>query len=126
MEEAADAAVRKPARVTPIWMVAKKLDESSVSLRTCRAFLCPSSAIFFSLVSLSEIMAISDAAKKALKKMRTIISRICQSRLPVGAGSGMGGYFPFQTRHGRRGKNVDFRGRRGCGHPRRRTDFLYY
>ena len=53
MEEAADAAVRKPARVTPIWMVAKKLDESSVSLRTCRAFLCPSSDIFFSLVSLS-------------------------------------------------------------------------
>ena len=72
---AAVAEVRNPARVTPIWMVARKFEESAVSFSTCRAFLCPSSAIFRILLSLRVIMAISEAAKKALHRIRTIKSK---------------------------------------------------
>lgn len=89
------AEVRNPARVTPIWMVARKLEESAVSLSTCLAFLCPSSAILRILASLSEMIAISDAAKKALQRIRTISSRISSSKLPSGAGSGIGMSSPF-------------------------------
>ena len=97
MDWAAVAEVRKPARVTPIWIVARKLELSSVSFRTILAFLCPSSAIFRILLSFREMMAISDAAKKALTRIRTNIRTICQTKLP-GSGSGsMKKSFPFQT-----------------------------
>ncbi len=67
---AAVADARKPAKVTPIWIVARKFDELDVSLSTCCAFLCPFSAILRILLSLSEITAISDAAKNAFTKIR--------------------------------------------------------
>lgn len=38
---AAVAEVSKPARVTPIWMVARKFEESAVSFSTCWAFFVP-------------------------------------------------------------------------------------
>ena len=67
----ADAEVKKPARVTPIWIVERKPLESAVSFKTCFAFLLPSSAIFAIFVSLREIIAISLMAKKALRRIST-------------------------------------------------------
>ena len=61
---AAEAEERRPASVTPIWMVERKRLEFSVRRSTRMAFLSPSSAIFFSLLSLSVMTAISAAAKK--------------------------------------------------------------
>ncbi len=79
---AADADVRNPARVTPIWIVDRKLLEFAVSFITCFAFLCPSSAIFSILLSLSEIIAISLIAKNALTRTRKTSRGIWYARLP--------------------------------------------
>ena len=67
----AEAEVRKPDRVTPIWMVERKRLEFSVSFTSFWAFLLPSSAIFFSLPSFKVMTAISEAAKKPLTRMST-------------------------------------------------------
>ena len=74
----AAAEVKKPANVTPTWMVAKKRLESLVSLRTRLARLSPSSAILRTLLSFRVMTAISDAAKNALTKIK-IISRIMEN-----------------------------------------------
>ena len=68
---AAEAEVRKPANVTPIWIVDKKLLGFSVKRLTCLAFLLPSSAILSIILSFNEMMAISLIAKKALMMMST-------------------------------------------------------
>jgi hypothetical protein len=85
----ADAAVRNPAKVTPIWIVDRKPDESAVSLTIFCAALCPDSAILRTLLSLSEIMAISLIAKKALIRIRTNVSTTENNILPAGSGSSM-------------------------------------
>ena len=60
---AAEAEVRKPARVMPIWIVERNFVGLFVSFKTSFAFLLPSSAIFSIFVSLREITAISAIAK---------------------------------------------------------------
>ena len=72
----AEAEARNPESVTPIWMVERNRLEFFVSFKTFAARLSPSSAIFRILLSLSVIMAISEEAKKALRKMSRMSRRI--------------------------------------------------
>ena len=53
---AAEAEAKKPASVTPIWIVDKNLLGFFMSFKTCFAFLLPSSACFSIFASLSEII----------------------------------------------------------------------
>ena len=66
---AAKADPRKPASVIPIWIVDRKPDGFSAMWRSFSAFLSPSSIIFLSLVVLSDITAISVAAKNELNNI---------------------------------------------------------
>ena len=68
---AANAEPRKPASVMPIWIVERKRVGSSIIRSIFTAFLSPSSARALIRFSLSEITAISVAAKKAFKRIRT-------------------------------------------------------
>ena len=66
----AKAAPRKPESVMAIWMVDKKLELSSTMRSSLGASLSPSSSSLRSLLALSEITAISVAAKNALIRIR--------------------------------------------------------
>ena len=66
----AEAEVKNPDKVTPTWIVARKLLEFFVVLRIFSAPLWPFLAIFLILFSFSVMMAISDIAKKALIKIK--------------------------------------------------------
>ncbi len=76
-DSAAKALARKPASVIPIWMVARNLLGSPRSFIRSTAFLSPASAISFILLSLSDMRAISDAAKNALTAISIIRNIIC-------------------------------------------------
>ena len=69
---AAKAEARKPANVIPICIVDRKFAGSSTSFSILMASLSPSSAIFRSLLELSEITAISVDAKNAFMEMSSI------------------------------------------------------
>lgn len=60
---AADADVKKPARVIPTWIVDRNLDGSLSKSSNILAFLSPSSALAEILFLSTEIIAISEAAK---------------------------------------------------------------
>ena len=66
---AAKAEARNPANVTPTCIVARNLPGSSINLRRIFAVWSPWSASRRTLASLSEMMAISEAAKKAFEAM---------------------------------------------------------
>ena len=67
---AAKALPKKPARVIPTWIVAKKRAGCWVRERRRFAWLHPLSASFLSLLSLIEMTAISAQAKRALRRIR--------------------------------------------------------
>ena len=75
-DSAANALAKNPAKVIPIWIVAKNLLGSPNNLINCLAFLFPSSAISFILLSFNDINAISDAAKKAFTPIKTNKNKI--------------------------------------------------
>ena len=71
---AAKALARKPAMVMPIWMVDKKRLLCWFILRISFAFLSPSSAWRRMRFSLTEITAISVAAKNAFTRIKMTCS----------------------------------------------------
>ncbi len=81
---AAEALAKNPANVIPTCIVAKNLLGSSRSFSSSNAFLFPSSASICSLFLLSDTIAISAEAKKALIKVRTNINSSCNVILPSG------------------------------------------
>ena len=83
---AALALAISPAKVTPTWMVARNFAGLSISFISRFAFLPPSSAILRIFPSLTEMTAISLAAKKALTAISTI-SKSILSNMPVNSPS---------------------------------------
>ena len=74
---AAKAEPKNPASVMPICIVDKNLVGSSIILSIFFAFLSPSSAREWTFFSLSEITAISVAAKNALSAISTSCNSSC-------------------------------------------------
>ena len=66
---------KKPDKVTPIWIVERNFVGLLTILYKFFAFLFPSLAIFSSLASFKETIAISLAAKNAFKKINTANKR---------------------------------------------------